>query len=262
MPTTLTSAPLVGAYDYRLVALSVLISMIASYVALHLGGRVTASRGRVRLMWLSGSSVTMGLGIWAMHYVGMLAWTLPVVVLYDWPTVLASLLAAILASGVALFVASRQVMEPVATGVGGLVMGIGIASMHYVGMEAMRLPAVCHYSPALVAWSVILAIVISLGALRLTFNCRNESTVTERRKVASAALMGAAISVMHYTGMAAVTFLPMATVGGLTHAVAISSLGTILISGITLLVLGLTDMTSRIGRRLSAEAISRVLSVP
>ena len=117
----------------------------------------------------------MGLGIWSMHYIGMLAYSLPVPVLYDWPTVLLSLLAAILASGVALFIASRNAMRPLRTAMGGVLMGTGIAAMHYIGMEAMRLPAMCHYSPGLVILSVILAIVISLVALWLTFHLREEN---------------------------------------------------------------------------------------
>ncbi len=254
MPTALSNGALVGAYDYRLVVLSVLIAMLASYAALDLGGRITATRGRIRAFWLTGGSVTMGLGIWAMHYIGMLAWTLPVPVLYDWPTVLVSLLAAILASFVALFVVSRDAMGPVRAGIAGLAMGIGIASMHYIGMEAMRLPAMCEYSTGLVALSVIFAIVISVVALWLTFHWSHATGATDWRKPASAVLMGAAIPIMHYTGMAAVTFVPMATAGSLTHSVAISWLGTVVISSFTVMILGLTILSSRIDRRFAAQA--------
>src|SRR6266481_1616280 len=104
-------AALVGSYDYRLVALSVLIATLASYAALDLGGRVTASRGRVRFIWLLGGAAAMGMGIWSMHYIGMLAYLLPIPVFYDWPTVLVSLFAANFASGVALFVVSRRRMD-------------------------------------------------------------------------------------------------------------------------------------------------------
>ena len=117
----------------------------------------------------------MGMGIWAMHYVGMLAYSLPVAVFYNWPTVLWSLLAAVLASAVALFVVSRKQMGPLSIGSGGLLMGSGIAAMHYIGMEAMRLPAMCHYSLGLVFLSVVLAVVISLVALWLTFHLRTET---------------------------------------------------------------------------------------
>src|SRR5215470_6158786 len=97
-----------GSYDQRLVWLSVVIAMLASYAALDLAGRVTFARGRARYVWLVGGAIAMGLGIWSMHYVGMLAFRLPVVVEYDWPTVLLSLLAAILASAVALSVVSGK----------------------------------------------------------------------------------------------------------------------------------------------------------
>src|SRR5882672_4885425 len=165
---------LVGSYDYRLVTLSVLIAMFASYAALDLAGRTTAARGRVRLAWLIGGATAMGVGIWSMHYIGMLAFSLPIPVLYDWPTVLLSLLAAIFASAIALFVVSRQRMGLPAALVGSGVMGAGIATMHYTGMEAMRLSAMCHYSFPLVTLSVVLAIVISLVALWLTFHFRND----------------------------------------------------------------------------------------
>src|ERR1051325_11652912 len=99
MPTA--QPALEGAYDYRLVALSVVIAILASWAALDLAARITATRGTPRFIWLAGGATAMGIGIWSMHYIGMLAFTLPVAVRYDWPTVLFSLLAAILASGVA-----------------------------------------------------------------------------------------------------------------------------------------------------------------
>jgi two-component system, sensor histidine kinase and response regulator len=259
MPTT-QAAVLAGSYDYRLVALSVLIAMLASYAALDLAGRVTAARGGARFLWLTGGASAMGLGIWSMHYIGMLAYSLPVEVLYDWPTVVVSLLAAVFASGVALFVASRNVMRPIRTGIGGLLMGLGIAGMHYIGMEAMRLPAMCHYSPALVILSVILAIAISLVALRLTFHLREESAATGWRKLASAVVMGAAIPVMHYTAMAAVTFTRTDSVPELTHAVEVSEVGITGIIVVTLMILGLTILTSLVDRRFSAQSLELSLS--
>src|ERR1700691_5475650 len=134
-------AMLSGSYDYRLVVLSVIIAIFASYAALDLASRVTAARGWARSAWLGGGAIAMGLGIWSMHYIGMLAFSLPVPVLYDWPTVLASLMAAILASAVALYVVSRQRMQVWSATFGSLFMGAGIAAMHYIGMEAMRVPA-------------------------------------------------------------------------------------------------------------------------
>src|ERR1700722_12132386 len=158
---------MVMSYNYYLVVLSVAISSLASYAALDLAGRVTAARGFIRLAWLSGGACAMGMGIWAMHYIGMLACSLPVPVGYDWPTVAGSLLCAILASCVALFVVSRQRMTTFHLILGSLVMGSGVAAMHYIGMAAMRLSATRSYSVPLVALSVILAVLISLVSLWL-----------------------------------------------------------------------------------------------
>ncbi len=98
----------------------------------------------------------MGFGIWSMHFTGMLALNLPVPVAYHWPTVLLSLVSAIFASAAALYVASRKKMGRVEAAAGSVVMGLGIAGMHYIGMAAMRLPAVCRYNPLLVAVSVLM----------------------------------------------------------------------------------------------------------
>jgi NO-binding membrane sensor protein with MHYT domain len=126
-----------GTYDYWLVSLSAALAMVASYAALDLAGRVTSAHGRSRAVWLSFGAVAMGLGIWAMHYVGMLALTMPMPVAYNVPTVALSLLAAISASGVALFVVSRPKMSLTQLIAGSAVMGSGIAAMHYVGMDCL-----------------------------------------------------------------------------------------------------------------------------
>ena len=104
------STNLVGFYDYGLVALSALIAVVASYTALDLAGRLTAARGGARMYWLIGGAIAMGIGIWSMHFTAMLAFSLPVQVLYDWPTVVLSLILAILSSALALFVVSRRTM--------------------------------------------------------------------------------------------------------------------------------------------------------
>jgi PAS domain S-box-containing protein len=198
----------------------------------------------------------MGLGIWSMHYVGMLAFVLPVLVLYDWPTVLVSLLAAIFASGVALFVVSRRGMDWGQALAGSAIMGGGIATMHYIGMEAMRLPATCRYDLLLFALSITLAIVMSLAALWLSFHLREADKATWRRKCASAVVMGAAIAAMHYTGMAAARFTPSIVPADLAHAVHVSPLGIAGISAVSLVVLGLVSVTSLVDRRFSAQTLA------
>jgi two-component system, sensor histidine kinase and response regulator len=246
---------MVMSYNYYLVALSVAISILASYAALDLAGRVTAAQGAIRMAWLSGGACAMGMGIWAMHYIGMLACSLPVAVGYNWPTVALSLLCAILASAAALFVVSRQHMTPVDIALGSLAMGGGIAAMHYIGMSAMRLPATRSYALPLVVLSVVLAVLISMVALWLAFTLRRDRQHDSAKKIAGALVMGAAIPVMHYTGMAAATFLPSRSQPSLAHAVNISTLGITGITLVTLFVLGMTLLTSVVDRRFAEQTL-------
>src|SRR5262249_26489908 len=212
------------------------------------------SRDAARFWWLTGGAVAMGFGIWSMHYIGMLAFQLPVVVLYDWPTVLYSLLAAIGASWVALFVVSRETMRLPQAIVGSIFMGGGIAAMHYIGMAAMRLPAMCQYSPELVKLSVFLAVVIAFTALQMSYAFRG-GTGWNWYKGGTAVTMGAAIPIMHYVGMAAVSFVEMpAGSVDLSHAVGISDLGILSIAAITLIVLGLVFVTSTVDRKFSTQS--------
>jgi two-component system sensor histidine kinase/response regulator len=252
---------LIGFYDYRLVTLSVLIALFAAYAALDLAGRITAARGTARYAWLGGGAVAMGMGIWSMHYMGMEALRLPVEVLYDWRIVVLSMVAAISASAVALFVVSRKTMGLTAALGGSVLMGSGIAAMHYVGMEAMRLPAMCNYSLALVTLSIVLAVVISFVALWLTFAVRDQKATWSWQKSGSALLMGLAIPVMHYVGMAAVHFMPAPLPASeLTHAINISELGVTGIGLTSLFVLGLVFLTSVLDRRFSLQALELELS--
>ncbi len=246
---------LIGSYNYALVALSVLIAMFASYAALDLAGRVTATGGWTRAVWLLCGAGAMGTGIWSMHYIGMLAFILPIPVAYHWPTVLLSLFAAILASLVALGVVSRQKMGWFRALAGSVLMGAGIASMHYIGMAAMRLPAICQFNSFLVVLSVVLAVLISLAALWITFHFRDEKTGIGWEKLAGAVVMGAAIPVMHYTGMAAASFTPSAMPTNLSHAVSISALGTGGIAAATFIVLGLALLTSLVDRRFATQTL-------
>ncbi len=252
---------LLGHYDYRLVGLSILIAVFAAYAALDLAGRVTAAQGSTRFIWLGGGALAMGMGIWSMHYVGMEAFRLPVAVQYDWPTVLLSMAAAVFASAVALFVVSRKTMGMPAAVLGSLLMGSGIAAMHYIGMAAMRLPAMCSYSSGLVTLSVVLAIVIAFAAMWLTFGVRGQVATWSWRKSGSALLMGLAIPTMHYVGMAAVSFMPASlTASELTHAVSISELGVAGIALVALTVLGLVFLASMLDRRFSIHTMELELS--
>jgi NO-binding membrane sensor protein with MHYT domain len=254
-------AVMIGTYNYGLVALSVLVSVLSAYAALDLAGRVTSAHGRARYLWLSGGAATMGIGIWSMHYLGMLAFHLPVPIEHDWHTVALSFLAAIFASLIALLVVSQKTMGVVQTLLGSVFMGGAIASMHYIGMSAMRLPAVAHYSVAQVLLSIFLAVVISLVALVLTFQFRSDTILWSWRKAGSALVLGSAITVMHYTSMAATRFTSSTlSSADLSHALSISSVGTGGIIIVTLMVLGLTLLTTSVERRFSTQALDLAAS--
>src|SRR5579864_2336487 len=246
---------LIGSYNYALVALSVFIAVFASYAALDLASRVRAAGGWTRALWVLGGAGAMGTGIWSMHYIGMLAFILPIPVAYHWPTVLLSLFAAILASAIALYVVSRQKMGVSQAVAGSALMGAGIASMHYIGMAAMRLPAICQFNSFLVILSVVFAVLISLAALWIAFHFRDEKTGIGWEKLAGAAVMGGGISVMHYTGMAAASFMPSGMPADLSHAVSISTLGAAGIATVTFIVLGLALLTSWMDRRFAAQTL-------
>ena len=224
-------------YDFRLVALSVVIAICASYAALNLAGRVTAARNSARIAWLMGGAVAMGTGIWSMHYTGMLAYHLSVPVYYHIPTVILSLVAAIVASLIALFVVSRPHINFVHVAAGSLLMAAGISSMHYTGMASMRLSAMHHWDMTFVVLSVVIALVVALAALGLTFLFREEGHDKVLKGIC-AIIMGFAIPAMHYTAMAAVTYTPMPDTPDMTNAVDISVFANVAIIVVTFVVLG------------------------
>src|ERR1700681_359690 len=249
----------VGSYDPFIVALSAVIAVASSYAALDLAGRVTASKGRAFTAWLTCGSVVMGIGIWSMHFTAMLGFKLPVPVSYDWRTVLQSFFAAVLASSLAVYLVSRKKMSNARAIGGGVMMGFGIAPLHYMDMLAMRMRADCHFNFMLVALSVVFAIAFSYSALRIAFYFRG-AMAEAMRKIGSAFFVGAAICAMHYTGMAATTFIASGVEPGLTQSVGVSALGTTGIIIVTLLVLGLALLSSLVDRRYEAQALQLALA--
>jgi signal transduction histidine kinase len=256
-----SNAILAGSYDYPLVAWSVLIAVAASYAAFDLAGRVKAAQGWARFYWLIGGATATGIGTWSLHYIGMLAFRLPVPVLYDWPTSLVSLLAGVFSFAAALFAVSRRQMDLLGTLGGGALMGGGIVALHYIAMDSMRSPAMCHYSPAWVTLSVAVAIAGSLLALRLVFFFRNQPAGQKLRKPAGALLMGAAIAGMHYTAMAAATFTSSETAPDLSHAVSRTALGVAGMVVVPLMVLGIAVLTTMVDRLQESLEQQRRLAV-
>jgi NO-binding membrane sensor protein with MHYT domain len=201
-----------------------------------------------------GGAVAMGTGIWSMHYTGMLAYHLTIPVYYHIPTVIWSLVAAIVASFIALFVVSRQRITFLHVAAGSLLMAAGISSMHYMGMASMRLPAMHHWDMTFVVLSVVIALVVALAALWLTFLFREEGH-DKILKGVCAIIMGFAIPAMHYTAMAAVTYSPMPDTPDLTNAVDISMFANVAIVVVTFVVLGSVFLIPR-GAARAQEPVS------
>jgi len=190
-----------GTHDPYLVALSILVAAFASYTALDLGARVGVARGLARRVWLVAAAVTMGGGIWSMHFVAMLAFKMPLAMSYDVGLTILSLVVAIFVTSGGFYVISRQNASPRRLVLSGIFMGVGIVAMHYTGMAALRSPATLSYDPLFVALSIVVAVGASTAALWLTFR-----TTDLWQRLGAAAVMGVAISGMHYTAMRAASF--------------------------------------------------------
>lgn len=193
-------------YDSLLVVVSILVAILASYTALDMAERINSTQDYAGRSWLLGGAVAMGIGIWSMHFVGMLAFRLPIEVGYDpWITFL-SLMIAVGVSGFALWIVSRPELPLTRLLNSAVAMGIGIAAMHYTGMAAMLMSPGIHYEPLLFSLSVVIAIAAAAAALWIAFSLRKNTPHVKLARAGAAIVMGAAISGMHYTGMAAADF--------------------------------------------------------
>jgi PAS domain S-box-containing protein len=194
-------------YNLWLVTLSIGVAMLVSYTALSLVARVSAARAEMHRTWLMGGAVAMGIGIWSMHFIGMMAFSLPIALRYDIPTTLVSLLIAMVTSGCALSIAASPRLGWRRLLAGSAAMGAGICAMHYCGMSAINVRPAIGYDPVLVAASILVAVVASFAALWLAFKLRSgRSWQLAAARLLAAIIMGSAISGMHYTGMAASRF--------------------------------------------------------
>src|ERR1700687_17 len=190
-----------GTHDPYLVALSILVAALASSPIFDLCGHVGPARGLSRCVWLVAAALTMGGGIWSMHFVAMLAFIMPTPMSYDIGLTTLSLVVAIFVTGGGFYVISRQSASPLRLALSGIFMGLGIAGMHYTGMAAMRGHAELSYAPLFVLLSLVIAIGASTVALWLAFR-----TTDLGQKLVAAVVMGVAISGMHYTAMRAAIF--------------------------------------------------------
>jgi NO-binding membrane sensor protein with MHYT domain len=240
-----------GTHNPYLVALSILVASLASYTALDLSGHVEAARGFARRVWLVAAAITMGGGIWSMHFVGMLAFIMPTPMSYDIGLTILSLVVAMFVTGGGFYVISRQSGSPLHLVLSGIFMGLGIAAMHYTGMAAMRGHAELSYDPLFVALSLVIAIAASTVALWLAFR-----TTELGKKLLAALVMGLAISGMHYTAMRAAIFTAREP---FHEAQANASLDqtnlALAVAGITFTILAVASVASLFERKRAEEAL-------
>ncbi len=190
-----------------LVFVSVAVAVIASFVALDLAQRSSESEDWSRRLWIGAAGVTMGLGIWSMHYIGMLALEMDMTVSYDDTLVVLSLIAAVAGSLVALAVVSRPQTTTRGVVSAAAFMGFAIAAMHYLGMASMQMDATIHWNVPLVVLSLAVGFGASLFALWLIVRIR--STAVEfgfARRLLASLLLGLGVAGLHYIAMASATF--------------------------------------------------------
>ncbi|WP_119462457.1 MHYT domain-containing protein [Rhodospirillaceae bacterium SYSU D60014] len=233
-------------YDSVLVALSMGVSILASFVSLDVAARIWPARGWPRGVWIVAAATAMGGGIWSMHFIGMLAFSLPIDIGYDVWITLASLVTAVAVTGVAFaIIADAQGWRRLLSA--GAVMGLGVVAMHYTGMAAMRLPATLTYTPSIVATSIAIACVAATAALWIAVRVTGLWW-----RLGAAVVMAVAVSGMHYVGMAAAcfTFAPSLLNPGAVQFER-GSLALIVAAG-TLLILALELLSAAIDRRFAA----------
>ncbi|RKP46048.1 putative bifunctional diguanylate cyclase/phosphodiesterase [Trinickia fusca] len=243
---------LVGNYNFLLVLLSLLVAILASYTALDMAGRVATARGQAVHWWLAGGASAMGLGIWSMHFVGMLAFRLPIPLGYDPLITAASLLIAIALSAFALWLVCQNKLPWPRLAGGALLMGSGVASMHYTGMAALRMAPGIGYDPLLFGLSVLIAILASGAALWIAFRLRHQHAYVRAMRAGAAVVMGFAIVGMHYTGMAAAQFPFGSVCGAARNGVSVEWLALVIIV-VTLAVLAMALIISVLDMRMEAR---------
>jgi len=197
---------LTGSYSSSLVLISLCVAILASYTALDLTGRIATAKGRAACLWMGGGALAMGIGVWSMHFIGMLAFSLPIDLGYDLALTAFSLLIAVLSSGFALWLVSQPSLPWQQLAFGALIMGAGIAFMHYTGMAALRMLPGIDYDPTLFGASLLIAVGASAAALWIAFRLRAHTPYVRQIRGLAAVVMGFAIVGMHYTGMAAANF--------------------------------------------------------
>ncbi|WP_338477546.1 EAL domain-containing protein [Pseudomonas trivialis] len=243
---------LIGSYSPALIAISLCVAILASYTALDLTGRIATARGSAIYLWIAGGALAMGVGVWSMHFIGMLALRLPFALGFDVGITALSLLIAVLSSGFALWLVSQPRLPAWQLAFGALIMGAGIASMHYTGMAAMRMTPGIDYDPTLFGASLLIAVIASGAALWIAFNLRRNTPYVRLARGGAAMVMGVAIVGMHYTGMAAARFADDSFCGAALNGLSGRGLDNlVLVTSLAVLIIAL--LTSLLDARLQAR---------
>ena len=252
---------LIGQYTFSLVLISVLVAILASYTALDLVGRIGSATGKAVMMWIGGGALSMGIGIWSMHFIGMLAFQLPIDLGFDLGLTLLSLLIGILSSGFALWLVSHERVPVLHILFGALLMGLGISAMHYTGMAALRMQPGIDYDPTLFGVSLLIAVGASAAALCIALRLRRQTPYVRLARGGAAIIMGFAIVGMHYTGMAAAGFPEGSVCGAALTGLRTDGLDKLVLVT-SLAVLSITLLTSVLDARMEARtaALSQSLS--
>jgi diguanylate cyclase (GGDEF)-like protein/PAS domain S-box-containing protein len=243
---------LVGSYNNLLVFFSLIVAILASYTALDMASRVTTAQGHASRWWLAGGACAMGTGIWSMHFVGMLAFSLPIPLGFDPAITLLSFVIAIISSAFALWIVCQETLPRLRLGLASVLMGVGIAGMHYTGMAAMRMAPEIRYVPSLFILSIVIAIIASGAALWIAFNLRLNLPQVRLRRAGAAVVMGLAIVGMHYTGMAAAKF-PLGSICGAANSVLNTGWVALAIIIVTLVVMAVALIISVLDFRLESR---------
>lgn len=224
-------------YQYGLVLLSVILAIVSSFVALGTASRIRHHE-KTNILWVIGGGISMGLGIWVMHFVGMLAYHLPISIAYDFFYTILSIILAIVASVIALYIitSSKQLTLNINL-ISALILASGISGMHYMGIFAMRLAPVIQFNFVLFSASLLIAYAASFYAIRLGFSASKRTAILSTQNITSAIILGIAISGMHYVAMGAMLIDPASMCQALDDGITEGNITLLVVVGIFLILI-------------------------
>jgi NO-binding membrane sensor protein with MHYT domain len=241
-------------WDPILIGISYLVAFIASFVALDSAGKIELASQSVSLFWRLAGGITLGMGIWSMHFIGMLAMRMPMMMSYHLWLTAASLLIALVATTLAINIAvSGSSLSLPRLLLATLILSAGVVSMHYVGMSALMSHSTILWNKTVILLSVLISIVASGVGLWLAFHLRHNHKGAVVNRIVAALVMGASVCAMHYTGMAAASFQPAHHVmpGG------VSEMGlSVWVSATTLILLGIMLVISLVDSHARAQRLT------